>query len=85
MTAANKLSFTDGVVASVSAFAIGIITDTLFSVLLTFGIIGALFAALLAVMDTKEGIEELIGHIIAKEFIFLLGFGLGSLLLLTTL
>lgn len=79
--AANKLSFGDGVAAAVIAFAMEVFLNAMTGVLLTCGVLGALFALVLAIMDSAGDVQELIGHIVAKEFLFLLGFGIGALLL----
>ena len=78
---ANELSFGDGIAAAAIAFAMEIFLDAMTGVLLTCGIIGAVFALVLAIMDSAGDVQELIGHIVAKEFLFLLGFGIGVLLL----
>lgn len=80
-TKANGLSFSDGIAAAVGAYVIDVVIDAMSGVLLTCGILGAFVALIIAVSENASDVQELIGHILAKEFLFLLGFGLGVFLL----
>lgn len=77
----NRLSLGDGIAAAVGAYVIDAVIDAMSNVLLTCGVVGALVALFIAFSDDVSDYQELIAHIVAKEFLFLLGFGLGVFLL----